>query len=130
MLEKGAGLQITSAFLADEKGTLISIGNTVRTGQPVFLPLRISKGWTVENGYRSPGAVQSIVTHNNEPVLQSRDLYANRLRIKWEDAGTLRLQALFTATRSGIPSYPIRFRVWDKKGNGEMTGHYGLRVEE
>jgi hypothetical protein len=129
VLEKVNGFEITSAFLADEKGNLIHPQNIIPTGYPVFLTIRVQEGWTVYKGFVSPGATQTIFTHNNEPVLQSPDLFANIPRVKKEDAGTLRLKTLITATRSDIRHYTIRFRVWDKKGEGEITGHYRLRVQ-
>lgn len=129
VLEKVSGLEITSAFLADEKGNLINPKNSVRAGQPVFLTFHINKGWTVKKGMVSPGASQSIVTHNNEPVLQSEDLFANAPRIKKEDAGIVRLKTLITSTRPDIPYYIIRFRLWDNLGTGEITGYYRLQVQ-
>ncbi|HEY1021818.1 MAG TPA: hypothetical protein VGE06_05870 [Flavisolibacter sp.] len=129
VLEKITGFKITSAFLADEKGNLLHPQNTIPAGYPVFLTIRIQDGWTLQKGYASPGASQAILTHNNEPVLQSRDLFANIPRVKKEDAGTIRLKTLITATRSDIRHYTIRFRVWDKWGEGEITGHYRLQVK-
>lgn len=129
VLESVNGFEITSAFLADEKGNLIPPKNTIPPGHPVFLTLRVKKGWTLQDGYASPGATQTILSHNNEPVLQSGDLFANIPRVKEEDAGTLRLKALITATRTDIRYYIIRFRVWDKWGEAEVTGHYRLQVK-
>lgn len=129
VLESVKGFKITSAFLADEKGNLVPLDNTIPGGHPVYLTLRIQEGWTLQKGYTSPGATQTILSHNNEPVLQSGDLFANIPRVKKEDAGTLRLKTLITATRSDIRYYNVRFRVWDKWGEGEITGHYRLHVE-
>lgn len=130
VVEEKGGLQVATAFLADEAGNLINPKNTVTIGSPVFLTVQVKEGWKIQDGFVSPGAVQTITTHNSEPVLQSSDLFAGVQRIKASDAATLRLKVLITATRPDIAFYKIRFRIWDKKGSGEITGHYQLRLED
>jgi hypothetical protein len=130
VVEEKGGLQITGAYLTNESGTLINPDNTVPLGMPVYLTLQIKKGWVVEKGYVSPGAVQIITTNKGEPVLQSPDLFAGVERIKAADAARLQLKTMITVTRSDISYYVVRFRVWDKWGNGEAEGYYRLRIKK
>ncbi|HEV7331041.1 MAG TPA: hypothetical protein VGN63_08390 [Flavisolibacter sp.] len=129
-LEERGGLQVSTAYLADEAGNLINAKNIVSIATPVYLTIQIKQGWIVTEGYVSPGAYQSITTHNGEPVVQSSDLFAGIQRIKTSDAATIRLKTLITTTRSDIAYYKVYFRVWDKQGTGEITGNYQLRLEE
>ena len=130
VVEEKGGLQITGAYLTSEAGTLINPQNTVPLGMPVYLTLQIKKGWAVEKGYVSPGAVQIITTNKGEPVLQSPDLFAGVERIKAADAARLQLKTMITVTRSDISYYVVRFRVWDKRGDGEAEGFYQLRIKK
>lgn len=130
VLEEKGGLKVSSAFLADEAGRLINPQNIIPAGKPVYLTLVIKEGWEVDKNFVSPGAVQTITTHNGEPVLESGDLFAASPRITAEDASRLQLKVLLKTSRPDIRFYVVRFRIWDKKGKGEITGEYRLEVEK
>lgn len=129
-LHEAGGLQVAKAFLTLTNGSLLPSGNTVHINEPVFLNLVIKEGWMAENGKVSLGATQNITTEKGEPVLSSPDLFAGQSLIPESDAGILRLQATITKTREGITRFFVRFRVWDKKGNGEVTGRYVLFLKD
>jgi hypothetical protein len=123
--EKG-GLEIARAFLAYENGSLLQPGNTVLLGDVVCLNLVIKQGWVAENGFVSIGATQTLITKNGAPVLSSSDLFAGTPKIEESKASHLQLKTTITKGLPDAGSFVVNYRVWDKTGDGEVTGNYRL----
>lgn len=129
VVHEGGGLTISRAYLTNASGLLIPSDNTIAGGDTACLNLVVAQGWIAENGQVTLGARQSIVTDRGEPVLSSPDLF-DGAKIGESQAGHLQLKASITQQRSDSPSFLVRYRVWDKKGSGEVSGSYRLRLAE
>ncbi len=123
------GLKIEQAFLLYQDGTLVPEGNKAKVGEDVNMRLIIS-GWKEENGMVYPGAGEKITTSNNNVVLDEKDLFADYTAtgVKASDAKYITLTATITKVEVLVDYYEVSFRVWDKKGDGEITGSYKLHI--
>lgn len=123
------GLSISRAFLATESGELLNARNLISVGETVYLTLVVAQGWMAENGIISLGASQTITTDKGEPVLSSPDLFAGNAQVEEAKAGQVRLKTVITNSRSDTRTFEVRYRVWDKKGSGEVNGSYQLQIK-
>ena len=125
---QSSGLSVSQAFLLYEDGTLVPPGNITTVGRPVKLRLIVDDGWKAEDGHVYIGASEKIETSEGQVVLDEKDLFSNIPYVSPADAKYITL----TATISGLDKlydyFLVSFRVWDKKGKGEVTGNYKLYV--
>jgi hypothetical protein len=47
-----------------------------------------------------------------------------------KEGARLLLPSVISRTRRGIDYFVVQFRVWDRKGPGEISGSYRLNVKE
>jgi hypothetical protein len=124
-----SGLQVSQAFLLYEDGALVPASNVTNVGRPVKLRLIIDGGWKNKDGNVYIGASEKIETSDGKVVLDEKDLFSHMPYISPEDAQYITL----TATISGLDKlydyFLVSFRVWDKIGQGEVTGSYKLYVQ-
>lgn len=123
------GLEAEQAFLTFEDGSLVPEGNKTTTNQAVKLHLIIS-GWKEENEMVFPGASEKIETNDGGLVLDEPDLFStyDATGIKRDDAKSIYLSATITKMEKLYDYFLVSFRVWDKKGDGEITGSYKLHL--
>jgi hypothetical protein len=123
-----SGLNVSQAFLLYEDGSLVPPDNVTNVGRPVKLRLIIDGGWEKEDGNVYIGASEKIETSEGQVILDEKDLFSHMPYISADDARYITL----TATISGLDKlydyFLVSFRVWDKKGKGEVTGSYKLHV--
>lgn len=121
---------VQQAYLALESGDLISSDNTVSLGEKVVLTIN-SNGWKNVDGKSFIGISQTITTHSGATVLETGDMFAkyDDTGINAEYASLLKLKAYITETKPDIEYFNVVFRVWDKKGDGEITGKYKFYVK-
>lgn len=124
------GVQVHQAYLALESGDLISSDNTVSLGEKVVLTIN-SEGWKNESGKTFIGISQTITTHTGATVLETGDMFSkyDETGIAAEYANLLKLKAYITETKPEIEYFNVVFRVWDKKGDGEITGKYKFYIK-
>lgn len=124
------GVQLNRAFLATENGDLISSANTVPLGEKIVLTI-MSQGWKSEGGKSYIGISQIISTNTGATVLDTGDMFAkyDETGINAEYTNLLKLKAYITETKPEIEFFKVDFRVWDKKGDGEITGSYRFYVK-
>ncbi len=120
------GLQLSRAYLTDKNGSLLPLPNTVEVGDTVYLHLQFSEGWIAQQGRISVGAEQVIKTAKGEAVIRSGDLLAGLPSLPEKEGARLLLPAVILRSRDGIDYFVVQFRVWDKKGPGEVKGTYRL----
>ncbi|HET7898473.1 MAG TPA: hypothetical protein VFL47_12395 [Flavisolibacter sp.] len=128
VLHETGGLRVAKAFLANDSGHLLPAGNKTQAGQPVFLNIVIAGGWMAENNLVFPGASQIITTETGKPVLSSTDLFASSTGVPETKANYLQLKTVITNTESENQAFVVHFRIWDKKGPGEIKGNYRLQI--
>lgn len=122
-------IKVSRAFLLYDNSTLVPPGNKTTEGRVVRLRLVVEDGWSEEDGRVSLGASETIRTDKGQVVLDEKDLFAS---IPLLDASAARVITL-TATISRLGRrhnhFVVSFRVWDKRGSGEIRGSYKLYVE-
>lgn len=122
------GLKVEQAFLLLDDGTLVGDDNQVKVNDRVNLRLIIS-GWKEENGYVFPDADEKIITSEGDVLVDDKNLFAKYdSGILSKDAEYITLMATITEVNKLFDYFLVSFRVWDKKGNGEVTGSYKLHL--
>ena len=91
----------------------------------------IDEGWTETNGRVFPGSNQVLKLNNGVEVLNSDELFAafDETGVAPEDAKYITLNAVVTELKNKKNYVIVQFRVWDKKGSGEITGSYKLFIK-
>ena len=122
-------LKVSQAFLLFEDGSLVPASNQATVNQPVNLRLIIDKGFKEENGKVEIGASEKIETNSGEVLLDEKDLFSTLGEIESARAEILTLKAVITRVDKLYDYFLVSFRVWDKKGDGEVTGSYKLYLQ-
>ena len=128
---KNHGVKVNRAFLSKESGDLVPADNTVALGEKISLVINIDDGWAVQNGKSYIGASEIITTDGGVELLNSGDLFASYddEGLDPTDAKIITLKARITnQPETPVDHYIVTFRVWDKKGDGEIVGRYTFKV--
>ena len=128
-LKSKGDLKVSQAFLLFEDGTLVPSSNEAKVNQEVNLRLIIEDGFTKKNGMVEIGASEKIETNTGQVLLDEKDLFANLGEIEAARAEALTLKAVITRLDKLYDYFLVSFRVWDKKGSGEVTGSYKLYIQ-
>jgi hypothetical protein len=128
-IEPKGGVEVYRTFLSFESGDLVPSSNVTSLGKPVFLNLNITKGWKEDEGTVSLGASERISSDNGTVFLDEPDLFQNYNSISAEDAKFIRLKAVVNSKTGPIKYFVVDFKVWDKNGDGVITGSYKFYVE-
>jgi hypothetical protein len=123
------GVKVFSAVLGYASGDLVPEDNTVSLGEKIKLMVNIEKGWKEIDGKSFIGASETITTDNGTMLLESGDLFAsNETGMDATTARIVTLSALLENATPGAQYYIVNFRIWDKKGSGEVTGKYQFKL--
>jgi len=126
---KANGLKVEQAFLTYEDGTLVTNENKIDVNQKVVLRL-IMDGWKEENGKVMIGATEKLTTSKGQTILDTEDLFgAYPEGVDAKDAKYITLSAVITRLDELYDHFLVEFRVWDKKGGGDVTGSYKLYLK-
>ena len=128
-LKSKGDLKVSQAFLLFDDGTLVPSSNEAKVNQEVNLRLIIEDGFTKKNGMVEIGASERIETNTGQVLLDEKDLFANLGEIDAARAEALTLKAVITRLDKLYDYFLVSFRVWDKKGAGEVTGSYKLYIQ-
>lgn len=125
-------VQVNQAYLAKESGDLVPADNSVTLGEKIHLVINLDKGWNETGGKSFIGASQKITTSNGTEILNSGDLFAayDQTGIDATHAKVITLKARITSEPpTPVEYYLVDFRVWDKKGAGEIKGSYKFQIK-
>ena len=128
-LKTTGNLKVSQAFLLFEDGSLVPSSNEAKVNQDVNLRLIIEGGYTQNNGMVEIGASEKIETSTGQVLLDEKDLFKDLGEIEAARAEALTLKAVITRLDKLYDYFLVSFRVWDKKGNGEITGSYKLYIQ-
>jgi hypothetical protein len=129
-IETKGGVEVYKAFLSYEsEEDLVPSSNVTSIGKPVYLNLNITKGWKEDEGTVSLGASERISSNNGTVFLDEPDLFQNYSSISAEDAKIIRIKALVKSKTGPIRYFVVDYKVWDKNGDGVITGSYKFYVE-
>jgi len=122
------GLKIDHAVLLHADETPLSLPNEVTIGEEILCRLNVS-GWKAENGKVKIGAGQTIETESGDLVLDQKDLFSSLESADLEAVGEVTLKATFTEVHESLRNFTVRFRIWDKVSNAEVTGQYKIHLK-
>jgi hypothetical protein len=128
-LKTKGDLKVSQAFLLFEDGSLVPSSNEAKVNQEVNLRLIIEGGFKQNNGMVEIGASERIETSTGQVLLDEKDLFRTLGEIEAARAEALTLKAVITRLDKLYDYFLVSFRVWDKKGNGEVTGSYKLYIQ-
>lgn len=123
------GVKVNKAFLTYPNGDTVPSDNSASLGQKIQLNLYLD-GWLEEKGRVFLGAGEKITTDQGDIVLDEPDMFLSYSDgVSAEDAKIISLRAVITHMERKFDFFVVSFRVWDKKGNGVITGNYKLHVK-
>ena len=128
-LHTKGNLKVSQAFLLFEDGSLVPPTNETKVNQEVTLRLILETGFTENNGKVEIGASEKIETNTGQLVLDEKDLFKDLGEVDAERAKALTLKAVITRLDKLYDYFLVSFKVWDKKGNGEISGSYKLYIQ-
>jgi hypothetical protein len=123
------GVKVSRAFLLYDNSTAVPPGNKTAEGRVVRLRLLVDNGWAEEDGRVSLGASETIHTDKGQVVLDEKDLFAGMPLLDARAARAITLTATISKLGRHHNNFIVSFRVWDKRGPGEIRGSYKLVVE-
>ena len=122
------GLKIDHAILLHADETPLSAANEVTIGEEILCRLNVS-GWKAENGKVKIGAGQTIETESGDLVLDQKDLFSTLESADLEAVGEVTLKATFTEAHESLRNFIVRFKIWDKVSNAQVTGQYNIHLK-
>jgi len=132
------GISLNAHGFKVKKATLLYIdespvpeSNTTELNMKIKLYLYIDSGWTLKNKKVNLGASESITTDAGQKVVDATDLFSetDSTGIDPMDAKLIKLSAVIREESADIKYYTVNFRVWDKNGDGDVTGNYRFYIK-
>lgn len=125
------GVKLKEAYLLDANKELLK-ENVTSLNEKIYVVIRMDTGWVKEKGKSFIGASERISTESGNVIVDAEDVFKDYevTGISAEDAGVISLSAVITQADTGVDNFTVRFRVWDKKGNGEVKGNYKFRIRK
>jgi hypothetical protein len=124
------GFKVAEAGLYFEDGTKVPEGNMIDLNQKVIMYAVIDSGYKVIGGKVFPGSSERIVLSNGYEVLKTDDLFAAYNEgVKAADGKYISLKAMMTQIDNKDLEITVSFKIWDKKGNSNITGSYKLHIK-
>lgn len=125
------GVKLKEAYLVDKDYKLLT-ENKTRVGEKIYLVIKVDTGWVKENGKSFLGASERISTFGGNVIVNADDIFKDYqiTGLDATDAKVVSLSAVLTEVKSGVDDFVVQFRVWDKKGAGEIKGKYKFKIKE
>ncbi len=125
------GVKLKEAYLMDADRNYLD-KNEARIGEKIYLVIKLDTGWVKENGKSFVGASERIVTPAGRVVVSADDIFKDYEIEGLDpiDAEVISLSAMITQADSGVDEFSVQFRVWDKKGDGEVKGKYKFKLKK
>ena len=122
-------VKVKGAYLANEAHKSLDKNETA-LGEKVRCVIVLDSGWTKYNGVSFIGTSEKILTDNGRVLLDEPDLFKDYTEsgVSATDAEVVSIIANITEKEPGVDTYKVQFRLWDKKGSGEITGSFKFKV--
>ena len=123
------GVKLKEAYLVDANKELLT-ENVTRVGEKIYVVIKMDTGWVKENGKSFIGAGERISTPAGGVIVDAVDIFKDyeTTGVSAEDAKLITLSAIITESKPGIDNFEVKFRIWDKKGKGEVKGKYKFKL--
>lgn len=124
------GVKLKEAYLVDANYNLLK-ENEAAIGEKIYVVITLDTGWVKENGKSFVGAGERISTKAGRVLVDADDIFKEQglTGIDVEDSKVISLSALITDANPG-DDFVVKFRVWDKKGTGEVRGKYNFSLKK
>lgn len=128
---EATGVKLKEVYLLDANRELLT-ENVTRIGERIYVVIKTDTGWVKENGKSFIGASERISTKSGNVIVDAEDIFKDyeASGISVVDASVISLSALITQADTGVENFVVQFRVWDKKGKGEVKGKYKFRIRK
>ena len=125
------GFKVKKATLLLPDNSRVSDDNVVEMNKNIKLVLFIDEGWKLKNGRAFGGASEKMSADDGTVVVNAEDLFADYTTTGFsaEDAKVVSLSVIVTKENRTVKYYTVKFRVWDKNGDGEITGDYKFYIK-
>lgn len=119
------GVKLKEAYLVNADNNELT-ENITRVGEKIYLVIKVDTGWVKENDKSFIGASERILTSGGRVVISADDIFKDyeTTGLDAVDAKVIRLSAVITEAGTGLEDFKVEFRLWDKKGSGEIKGKY------
>jgi hypothetical protein len=127
---EATGVKLKEAYLVDENNNLLK-ENKTGILQKIYLVLKADTGWVKENGKSYIGASERISTPDGRVIVDAADVFKEyeTTGLPADKAETVSLSAIITKADPGLDHFTVNFKVWDKKGKGEIKGKYSFSLK-
>lgn len=124
------GVKLKEAYLVDADNNPLK-ENKAGVGDKIFIVIKVDTGWVKENDKSFIGASERILTAAGTVVISADDIFKEYETIGLDaaDCKVIRLSAVITQADPGVDHFEVKFRVWDKKGSGEIKGEYKFSLK-
>ena len=128
---EATGVKLKAAYLLDAGENLLT-ENVTRVGEKIYIVIKTDTGWTKENGKSFIGVAERISTQSGHVVLDAADIFKDyeTTGLDADDAKLITISALIKNVVPGSENFVVQFRVWDKKGAGEIKGKYKFNIRK
>jgi hypothetical protein len=128
---EASNVKVKAAYLMTEDAQYKE-NNIAKLNERVILTIALDTGWTKHNGITFLGASEQIFDKDGTVVLDAKDLFSNldEKGLESKVAYNINLSAFIESIEPGYEEFTVKFRVWDKKGNGEVKGKYKFKIVE
>lgn len=128
---EAAGVKVKEVYLLDADKNLLT-DNVTGIGEKIYAVIKLDTGWVKENGKSFIGASERISTSAGRVIIDAEDIFKDyeATGISAVDAEVISLSAVITQADTGLENFVVQFRVWDKKGKGEVKGKYKFRLRK
>lgn len=123
------GVKLKSAYLTDANNNPLQ-ENETRINEKIYLIIEVDTGWVKEGKTSFIGASERITTSAGKIIVSADDIFKSyeTTGMDAKDAEFISLSAVITSASSGLKDFTVHFRVWDKKGPGEIKGKYKFKI--
>jgi uncharacterized protein YprB with RNaseH-like and TPR domain len=106
--------------------------NEAALGERIYVIVELDTGWVKENKKSFIGASERISTSAGKVVVSADDIFKDyeTTGLDPEDAKFIKLSAVITQADPGVDDFVVNFRLWDKKGSGEVKGKYKFSLKK
>ena len=125
------GVKVKEVYLVDADYNPLT-ENKAAVGEKIHIVIKLDTGWVKENGKSFIGASERILTSAGRVVVSADDIFKEQeiAGLNPDDTKVISLSAIITQADPGVNDFEVQFRVWDKKGNGEVKGKYYFSLKK
>jgi len=128
---EASGVKISEVYLMDADNNYLT-ENITRLNEKIYLVIKADTGWVKENDLSFIGASERISTASGHVIVDAANIFKDyeTTGLPADKAHLINLSALITEADPGVENFVVQFKVWDKKGKGEVKGKYKFGIKK